>query len=241
MSKRKKANPLEQALTQTALLERAGDRYFKRGETYFRQGYVNDLALDGDGVTAVVMGTEDYDVELWAEDGSLQASCTCPLGVDEIFCKHCVAVGLSWLANPDAVKTKPDPKTTDQPVTSKDVRNFLEQQKKETLLEWILERLIHDENWKQQMFLKVASQRPQGLDITTFQRALRNAIVVRDFIDWNQVSHYADQIGAVYDSIQNLLESYPQSVMELCEEAIVLLEVALNSIDDSSGGICQQE
>jgi uncharacterized Zn finger protein len=106
MTERKGTNSLKTLLTQEVLLKMAGDRYFARGEDYLRRGYVHDLAVEGDGLTARVSGTEEYYVELWAEDGKLQATCTCPLGVDDIFCKHCVAVGLTWLANPSAAKTR---------------------------------------------------------------------------------------------------------------------------------------
>ncbi len=43
-------------------------------------------------------------------DGALAYDCTCPLGGDGIFCKHCVAAGLAWLATaalPDAATAVP--------------------------------------------------------------------------------------------------------------------------------------
>lgn len=48
------------------------------------------------------------------------------------------------------------------------------------------------DDWRQQLFLKVASQRPQGLDLTTFRRAQRDEIAIRGFIEWNEVSDYDD-------------------------------------------------
>lgn len=73
-----------------------------------------------------------------------------------------------------------------------EVQHFLEQQDKTPLIQWILDRTKRDDDWRQQLFLKVASQRPQGLDLTTFRRALRDAIAIRGFIEWNEVSDYAD-------------------------------------------------
>jgi uncharacterized Zn finger protein len=153
----------------------AGDRSFARGEDYFRRGYVHELEIEGDGLAARVSGTEDYYVQLWVEAGQLQFNCTCPLGIDDIFCKHCVAVGLTWLADPSTAKAQKRSQPDQKPVTMAEVQQFLEQQEKPTLIQWILDQARQDENWKQQLLLKVASQRPQGIDLTTFRRALRDA------------------------------------------------------------------
>jgi uncharacterized Zn finger protein len=234
MRKKSESNSLKKILTQSTLLGMAGDRYFARGEDYFRQGYVHNLAVDGNSVTAYVQGTEAYSVELWVETGELQASCTCPLGMDELFCKHCVAVGLTWLANPGAAKSQKS-RSGQKPVTMEEVQQFLGQQEKSTLIQWMLDRAKQDESWKQLLILKVASTRPQGIDITTFQRALQNAIVIRGYIEWNQIHAYADKIQGVFASIETLLKAHPQTVVELCEYALPLLETAMDSIDDSNG------
>ena len=78
------------------MLELAGETYFERGEGYHRGGHVHDLVEHAGVVVAKVVGTEDYRVRLWSEDG-LDFACDCPLGVDGEFCKHCVAAGLAWL------------------------------------------------------------------------------------------------------------------------------------------------
>jgi uncharacterized Zn finger protein len=90
------ASVLENVVTRDALLDLAGERYFKRGEDYHRGGHVHDLVEHDGVVVARVAGTEDYGVRLWAENG-FAYSCDCPLGLDGEFCKHCVAAGLAWL------------------------------------------------------------------------------------------------------------------------------------------------
>ncbi|TDC56666.1 hypothetical protein E1212_01445 [Jiangella ureilytica] len=64
----------------------------RRGQDYAGRGLVVDLADDGDRVTAVVRGTDDYRVELVAT--KLRWFCDCPVGVTGAFCKHCVAVAI---------------------------------------------------------------------------------------------------------------------------------------------------
>jgi uncharacterized Zn finger protein len=148
-----------------------------------------------------------------------------------------VAVGLTWLANPQSAKISKRSRSATKPVTLQDVQRFLAQQDKSTLIQWILDRCQREDDCRQQLLLKVASQSSQGLDLTPFRRALRGAIAVRDLIEWNEVSDYADGIDSVLDSIKDLLDDHPQAVIELCEDAISLIETALNSVDDSNGEV----
>ncbi len=85
---------LEEVLTRGAMLELAGERYFERGEVYHRGGQVRGLVEHEGVLAAKVLGTHEYRVKLRV-GGDLRYSCTCPLGVDGAFSKHCVAVGLA--------------------------------------------------------------------------------------------------------------------------------------------------
>ena len=69
----------------------AGPRSFERGEDYFANGQVGSLVDNEGTITAKVRGTQPYRVKLWVEGSELEYSCTCPVGNDGAFCKHCVA------------------------------------------------------------------------------------------------------------------------------------------------------
>ncbi len=241
MGKRAKFNlsdDLETLLTRASLLRLAGDRSFHRGEHYVQIGSVKDFEIDSNRLSARVTGREDYYVDLWAEGAQLQASCTCPLGVDRIFCKHCVAVGLTGLKRSQGTDAQMSDRNSPQkPMTMKDVESFLEQQEKVVLIAWMLDRAHQDPDWQQQLLLKVAAQRSEGLDITTFRRALETAIEVDEFISWREVYDYAAQINSVLGAIRDLVQASPDAVMELCEEAMPMLERALETIDDSGGSM----
>ncbi len=84
-------------LDQNTLRDMAGGRSFERGQEYFSEGCVRGLAEHAGTITAKVQGTLDYRVKLWIKKGGIDYSCTCPVGADGDFCKHCVAVGLAWL------------------------------------------------------------------------------------------------------------------------------------------------
>ena len=61
-----------------------------RGRNYWDDGCVERLCQDGGTVTAVVSGTEDYDVEIeMGRGGSIEyMSCTCPYAEEGNNCKH---------------------------------------------------------------------------------------------------------------------------------------------------------
>jgi uncharacterized Zn finger protein len=89
------------SLTWDHLEEWAGDRSVSRGQTYQRQGRVEEMVIATDGrLLATVMGRERYVVSAWLKAGkktsnSIQSRCTCPVGVDG--CKHAVAVVAEYL------------------------------------------------------------------------------------------------------------------------------------------------
>jgi uncharacterized Zn finger protein len=84
-------------LSRRDIRQLAGERFFARGERYFDEGRVHGLTEYRGQVAAKVAGTEDYRVKLWAERGDLGYSCSCPVGDEGEFCKHCVAVALAWI------------------------------------------------------------------------------------------------------------------------------------------------
>jgi len=234
---------LSEVLDKDLLLKMAGDSYYQRGVRYFSQGRVASLAQYGDRVVAQVYGTETYQVQLWLQNGELMSRCSCPLGVDDLFCKHCVAVGLEWIAEPPPYLPEKDaPRQAG--TTMDDVRDYLMRQSPEALVEMMLNQAMEDTRWREMLLMKAASHKPGGPDIQTFRRTLRNAIVPGGFVDYYEMQSYADEVQSAVNGLQDLLKAgYVLDVIELCEETIQLIEEAYESVDDSSGDlglICDQ-
>ena len=101
--------PIANILHQDTIRRLAGDRTFERGQSYFKEGRVTELARSGVALTAKVRGESAYEVRLWVKDDNLAYLCTCPLGKEQTFCKHAVAVSLAWLAKPEARIAAGDP------------------------------------------------------------------------------------------------------------------------------------
>lgn len=101
--------PTANILHQDTIRALAGDRTFARGQAYHREGRVTDLHRQAAALTAKVRGESAYDVRLWVKDDALAYHCSCPLGQEQTFCKHAVAVALAWLATPVARLSSGDP------------------------------------------------------------------------------------------------------------------------------------
>lgn len=221
------------------LLKRlAGAKYFERGEDYYDRGFVFDSVVYQGTLTAKVRGSyqSSYRVKLIWNGESLDHDCSCPLGDEGEFCKHCVAVGLTWLdLKEDASEASSNAKTPS--VSMEDVKTYLKQQKPDVLVEMLMQQAIEDDRLREKLLIKTAkSTQGKDLNLQQFKKALEKAIRVRDFVDYYHMRAYAAGIDAVTESLQELLkEGYTQETIDLTEYALSLLEDSLNSMDDSAG------
>ena len=232
---------LDGIITHDELEALAGERSFARGEEYFESGCVRSLSENLNVITAEVQGTSIYAVRLWAEDGELAASCTCPWAEEGNFCKHCVAVGLAWLARDGAAaegkpgkgraRAKPE-------LTPDDVRAMLKAEDKDHLVEMIMEQAANDRGLAERLVIRTARRRPGGAGIATFRRVLTNAFSTGGFVDWRGVGAYARRIQEAINGVEELLnEGHAAEVIELLEHALRQCERALGQIDDSDGAV----
>ena len=105
-------NDLKELVTRQNLREEAGNVYFERGLDYFKFGQVQKLHVYGTCIEGIVAGSRLYRCSIEADgDGWFSSECNCPLGVEDEFCKHLVALGLAFIngsAAPRQVKDKRD-------------------------------------------------------------------------------------------------------------------------------------
>ncbi len=226
---------LADLLNEKLLMELAGGRAFERGEDYFVDGHVVGLKENNDAITARVRGTYYYRVTLRAEEEELASECDCPVGRDNIFCKHCVAVGLAWI---DARNQKEDVprQQTKRDVTDEEIRAHLMSQKKNSLVELLMEHADWDSEFHNRLALATAQGGANAPDLAAFHAAIDKVIRRRNFVDYGRMPEYARGVEAIVDSLRNLLESgHAQAVRELTERALEQMESAMNHVDDSDG------
>ncbi|MFI5688358.1 SWIM zinc finger domain-containing protein [Streptomyces sp. NPDC051636] len=132
----------------------AGARSFERGLGYLDA--VSGLEVGEGSVTAVVQGTDVYEVELTlgGDDGP-SGWCDCPYGQEGNFCKHCVAVGLTVLRR---AKTIPSQRAAARAGAS-GLQAWLGALSRDELLALVREQLAEDRRLRRRLELRAAAAR----------------------------------------------------------------------------------
>ncbi len=226
----------KQNLNLNALRRLAGPRSFERGEDYFSRGLVRSLSEYNGAITAKVKGTHTYTVKLREDDGELDYSCTCPVGADGDFCKHCVAVGLVWLENGAGGKGKKAGRGGQVEVTMKDVKSYLETLEKNVLVEMVMQQAQESDALREKLFMQAARKTPGERSLAALKKVIRKAIEPGDFIGYHEMRSYAGRVHNVLDTLEDVLkDGLAAEVIELAEYAITEAENAIQSVDDSDG------
>jgi len=228
-------------ITKAQLKELTGSGSWQRGMDYYKNGNVLSLLEDKDTIIGKVSGTRNYKVKLWVEDGELDGSCDCPMGDAGVFCKHCVAVGLTYLEGgvKSAKQKKPSRKRAEDSepqISVDDVRKYLSGQKTDALVEIIIEQMMEDDNLQRRLMIKAARYQQKGPNIKAFRKLIAQATNTHDFVDYYSAHDFSKGIQEAVDSLEELLsEGYAKEVVELVEYALARVEEALGNMDDSDG------
>ena len=202
---------LSDVLSKETLASATFGESYGRGKRYFEQGRVKTLKESGGVLTARVRGSEWYDVELHATAGELHGACSCPVGSDGLFCKHCVATGLAWLVRqaltdaPQSVSASPEA-----------VRDYLGSLCREKLVDLVMAQSQTDERLRLQLVLAVARTRPDGPDRDAIRLAIDDATRSGEAWSEHRDAGRIEKLNAVLDTLDELLKSgHAPAVAEL--------------------------
>ena len=107
-------------LLPTALLRARNGTGYERGQRYWREGRVIQYAVEGEHVTGVVAGAEDYLVRLNGSGKKLLSACSCPVGLRGEMCKHVIAVALHHTAIREGGELRRAQPASDEPCFATD-------------------------------------------------------------------------------------------------------------------------
>ncbi|MEI5524435.1 hypothetical protein WB401_23875 [Streptomyces brasiliscabiei] len=224
-------------LTKANLKARAGARSFERGLGYLDA--VSGVEVGDGWVTASVHGTERYEVELTLDGSDGPAGeCDCPYGVEGNFCKHLVALGLTVLAQRESLPRQR--KAARDRAQSLDA--WLTDLSKEELLALVKQQIGEDRQLRRRLELRAAGARG---DLAGVRTTIRELLDVRPFARYGYVEYadaraYADQAAQAVSALRALTGSgRAADAIELTREAMRLLTEAVESVDDSDGGLGQ--
>ena len=225
-------------INKTALEAITDARTFRRGRDYARLGRVGSI-LEHDGlIEAAVHGTRPYRAKLWHERGKLHSSCTCPLGEDGIFCKHCVALGLVWMGEGPVDGSEESRSEPLPAIDMEEIRSHLLTREKSDLADIILAQALDDERLLRRLLVDAARTKGQGREAAVLRNVIDNAVRIDGFVDYREAASYARGIEDGVDGVEHLLKSgQPAAAVELAEFALKAVEGQMESIDDSDGSM----
>ncbi len=250
----------EDFLNRALLRQLAGEHLFASGEQCFALGRVRQVRAVGERVSAKVTGDLTYQVKLWRRRGKLCFRCDCETGRTEIFCKHCVAVGLAWLAH--AGPSAAAPAANQKAEAARLARQTERQREQERarlathlatldprrLAGLLLEATDYDEILRRRLLLEtigVVSERPRRgrtvappspPDFPVYRRMLQEAVCPTGHVDYHAMPDYAQGIEEAIAPLRTLLRAgWSAEVIDLTELVLVELDAASDRVDTGDG------
>ncbi len=244
--------PTEGFLTRPLLRQLAGEETFAAGELYVNDERVRQVQFGPDRVAARVAGSRVYRVKIWRARGELHFSCSCAAGRENAFCKHCVAVGLTWVLGAERAGAGGPSDATAHPGTEKDVRTRAKLQRhlrgleRDRLVSLLLEATDYDDILRRRLLMEtigvagrsVRGHAGQAPDFAAYRQILHDAIDAPDYVDYDAMPDYVHGVAEAVQPLGDLLKSgHAAEVMDLVELALVSLDRASETIDASDGSL----
>jgi len=222
-------------LSETSLLNVAGDVIFTRGEDYVR--YVRGLRITKSRAYASIQAKRVYQVELDWSGRRPDGVCTCPHNADGNFCKHLVAVGLAAI---DTGRVAVDESA--EVGTDATLEEVVQAMRVDELRELVLTLAQQDGGVRR--LLEVRATEASGNEAPAqaeFEAYVRNTLEFRGYIDYRRSFEVAEVAGDMLDELEDHLSN---GAAEVVRPALLLalseLRAMLQHVDDSSGFIGDQ-
>ena len=220
---------LEIAVTEKALRETAGFRAFRDGHEYCERGQVYSLTHDDQSITAKVLGLYEYQTKLWAGEGYLGYSCTCPNGEGESLCKHAVAVGLAWLEGRENTGTPSTTAPTDVE-SEKTLLTYLSTQERSHLVDLLMQYAREDRRLYTRLLFRSTRLRDRTIDQKRFRQcidlALENGIAS---------GAYAEALTTIANALSDVVKE------GLAQEACTFTEYTFARIEQIAEPVTEED
>jgi uncharacterized Zn finger protein len=117
-----------------------------------------------------------------------------------------------------------------------DVRGYLEGLDHQALVDLLVERAADDDIFNARLRMEAARATAGPPQLGGFRQAIDESFVVHDYVGYREMYDYTNNISAVLDSLQDLLDDgQAEAVVALSEHAIDRAEDAVGYVDDSDG------
>lgn len=209
-------------------------KILERGHSYFKNNAVEELEVYDGSITATVIGSEDYDVELAIENGDItEMECSCPYSAEGYACKHMAAALYAYEALGRTPKKPKERRLSPE--------ELIAQADERTIREFLLGAIKNDK--KLLLDLRMAVGRSAGIpDMKLYRQKIRSVISGNSdrygYIDYQSADGFIDEmLELLHNDIEKLSGAYLQEAFEL--SGYLFLEVSAVEIDDSDGGLTE--
>ena len=199
---------LSEVLTLAEVQSLADTKTFARGKAYFHDGVVSHLDERDEAVRATVRGTHRYRVELAVDNGELAYDCNCPIGDDGVFCKHTVAVALSWLENTGeevfhAEEPAPGKPRKKRKTYEEVIREYVATLGRDALQELLMGAVEQDLALRDKLLF--AARAAGASDLPGMKAAVKQATRISRPLDWRESGAYGDGLMSLADMLRQRL------------------------------------
>jgi uncharacterized Zn finger protein len=214
-------------LTESHVRGWTDEAYYKRGQGYFRSGYIFDPRLQGRTLKARCLGSRPwpYHVEVTlGQEGIVSGNCSCPVGGGG-YCKHAVALLLTWVHERDAF------------VEVEELESALRQRSKAELITLVRRMITRYPDLESLLDLPIVGEAVADcpLDPDVIRRQASNAFHGARYDDW----------GAVFDIAQQLIELVSigddYAKVGQCGNAATVYEIVMREVLDSYDMVRDEE
>lgn len=214
--------------TEDSIAAEVSDRSYYRGSCYYHDGAVQNLRATSLEVTATVTGSKPYRVTFRRLNHDyIEHHCTCSVGQNNVFCKHCVAVALALIARGGA-------KTQDEAAL---LRGYLEGLSKEELVTLLLEHSEEHQALRRLLEARAAAS-ANKIDAKALRNTINRAFAVHDFVDYRAMPDYCRRVYPVVEALAALPESgRAVDALPLLDYALERGFIAWEQVDDSGGEV----
>lgn len=212
--------------TEDSIAAQVHHRTLRRGYCYFEDGAVRDLRISALEVTATVLGTRPYRVAFRCRNHDrIDYECTCPVGRDNKFCKHCVAAALALIA-----RTEDAPRDE-----SAQLRVYLEGQPKDHLITLLLEHAEEHPALRRLLEARAAAN-AKKVDVKALRNTIDRAFRVDDFLGYRAATDFCRDLYPIVEALVALPENgRAAEALPLIEYALERAVATWEMMDDSGG------
>jgi len=209
------------AITEQDIREIVDDGSFQRGQQYFRGGNIFDTRQQGMTLKARCQGSRSqaYGVQVTFDDQGIDdTSCSCPL---DGYCKHVVALLLTWLANPEEF------------IEQQDVEAVLEHYSRTELITLIKKMLQREPDLE--ILLPTVGTQHAPVNPEIYRRQVRAAFQNAGY-EWGAEAEAADELLSIKDIGDGFVQQKDYTNAVAVYEAIVAGMIENYNIYDNEGG-----